>query len=179
MFNIAASTHLRAGIQAARFVGGLYHQRDHIGDPESASPSTSIRKKTARSATFPCETILWTQSLQLFPSLLNKLAPERLYGFTFAIIARPIDYPLHRTILALQLLPIFELFYVSTLARVEDIQLRQSPDADYLSVSEIFQTISNAVWAELLPPASPTSQPSQKTPTKSLFQALAAHYKTA
>ncbi len=165
MFNIAASTHLRAGIQAARFVGGLYHQRDHIGDPGKRLPFRPVSAKKQRAALdFLAKQYFGPKAYSFSPSLLNKLAPERLYGFTFAIIARPIDYPLHRTILALQLLPIYRLLYVSTLARVEDIQLRQSPDADYLSVSEIFQTISNAVWAELLPPATPTSQPSQKTP---------------
>ncbi len=164
MFNIAASTHLRAGIQAARFVGGLYHRRDHIGDPGKRAPFRPVSAKKQRAALhFLATQYFGPKAYSFSPSLLNKLAPERLYGFTFSIMVRPIDYPLHRTILALQLLPIYRLLYVSTLARVEDTQLRQDPNADYLSVSEIFQTITNAVWAELLPPNPPSSQPAKTT----------------
>ncbi|MCB9637571.1 MAG: zinc-dependent metalloprotease [Myxococcales bacterium] len=164
MFNIAASTHLRAGLQAARFVGGLYHRRDHIGDPGKRLPFQPVPAKKQRKALrFLVDNYFGPKAYRWSPSLLNKLAPERLYGFSYSIFFQRIDYPLHRTILALQLLPIYRLLYVTTLARVEDIQLRQDPDADYLSVSEIFRTITDAVWHEVLAAKPrPTSQPTSK-----------------
>jgi hypothetical protein len=150
MFNVAASTHLRAGLQAAKYIGGLYHHRDRVGDPKQRLPFVPVPAKKQRAALhYLAKEFFGSQSFNWSPTLLNKLAPERMRGFDYSIIMEPIEYPLHRTILALQLLPLYRVMYLATLSRVEDTQLRIAKGEDYLSISEIVQTISLAVWQEI------------------------------
>ncbi|MEM1008983.1 MAG: zinc-dependent metalloprotease, partial [Myxococcota bacterium] len=159
VFMVALSAHFRAGIQAVKFIGGLHHHRAHLEDKAKQLPFVPTSAKQQRKALqYLTREFLSPKAFDWPPSLLNKLSPNRLYGFRYISLVRNISLPIHRTVTILQLTPLYRILYPIRLARVEDIQLRQDSNQSYLSVQEIFHTVTGAVWQEIIP-SKPASRP--------------------
>jgi hypothetical protein len=71
----------RSLLTASKFIGGLYHYRDHAGDPNGRSPFAPIpAEKQKQALEFMREHCFSEEAFLLSPELYNKLAPERLPG---------------------------------------------------------------------------------------------------
>ena len=95
----------RSGVgNVARYIGGIYHYRDHIGDPGGRMPMVPVPPARQREAlAFLEEHLFGSDAFHWSPELLNKLAPERHWDFTRSIFRmRRIDFPVHELVLAVQ-----------------------------------------------------------------------------
>ncbi len=151
-FLTAASIYLRSGLQASKYLGGLYHRRDHIGDPGRRRPFEPVPAKKQREALqFLIENFFSPGNFQWPESLLNKLAPNRYWTFDFSIFRSRIDLPVHQMVLFLQLFPLLRVLHPAVLDRIQDTYYRlpKKERAEYLSISELFSSLTGAIWSEL------------------------------
>ena len=134
----------------SRYIGGIYHHRDHVGDPNGRIPMVPVSAARQREAlAFLTEHIFGANAFAWTPELLNKLAPERWWDFTDAIWnQRRIDYPIHEVVLNIQRQPLHRLYDPLLLSRVQDLELRYE-ERDPFTMPELFAELRQAIWAEL------------------------------
>ena len=143
----------RALVTASKFVGGLYHYRDHVGDDNGRSPFAPIPAVKQREALeFLREYCFSEKAFQLSPDLYNKLAPERLPGLDGLdglFGAYRLDTPWHDSVLNLQRAVLQRLHASATLSRLQDNDLRFQPGDERFGMADMFLGLESAIWAEL------------------------------
>lgn len=128
-------------------VGGLYFHRDHKGDPGARPPFVPLPSERQRQAVdFIVRQALQEDSFQFDPDLLNKLAPNRYSHWGTGFVQLPVDYPVHSYVLMVQRGLLQELLAPPRLWRLIDNETRA---ADPYRASELFETLTAAVWSEL------------------------------
>ncbi len=142
----------RSLLTSSKFVGGIYHYRDHVGDPNGRSPYTPVPAAKQREAlAFLAENAFSAHAFRLSPSLHNKLAIDRLptldavnyYG------AQRLDYPWHNQVLALQRGVLNRLLHPITLARIQDNELRFAAGEKPFKMADLFGGLTSTIWSEL------------------------------
>lgn len=138
------------GLTASKYIGGIYFNRDHIGDPNGRMPYEPVAPKKQREALEFLKTTIFGANSFNFPArLLNKLAIERFYDFEFSVFnTSRIDFPLHDIVLGIQTAPLHRLYHPITLDRLVDLELRYD-GKDKFTMAEMFKGIREAVWSEL------------------------------
>jgi hypothetical protein len=92
-------------------------------------------------------------ALDFSPELLNKLAPSRWYHWGSSPQVGRLDYPIHDLVLFLQSAVLLDLLSGDRLSRLKDIELKSQPEKA-LSLPELFNTLQNGIWTEVLKPKS-------------------------
>ncbi len=135
----------------AKNIGGIYHSRNHVGDPGGGNPFRIVPAEKQREALqFILNRILSEDAFNFDPNLLNKLAPERGWDFTGSVwrMSR-IDYPIHDYVRWIQTGSIFRLHHPKIFARIRDNELKFLKGESKYTLSEHFQKISKSLWSEL------------------------------
>lgn len=138
---------------ATKFVGGLYHYRDHVGQQNGRAPFEPVQAARQKQALDFLRLRAFSEdAFRLSPDLYNKLAPERLPGLDgldglFA--ANRLDTPWHDSVLNLQRAVLQRLHAPATLARIEDNELRFDRAAERFTMSDLFAGLESAIWSEL------------------------------
>jgi hypothetical protein len=134
---------------AARFVGAQEFRRDHKGDQSGRLPFTVLAPAKQREAlAFLKERAFSDKSFQFTPELLNSLAPERWSHWGMRDANR-LDFPIHEAVLRIQSRALGRLLSPLVLARVLDNERRSKPEDEGVTLPEIFQGLSAAIWSEL------------------------------
>ena len=150
VFGMGLGTYIRAGLQASKFIGGIYHRRDHIGDPKGRLPFKPVSAAKQRKALdFLILNYFTPNAFKWQSTLLNKLAPTRFWDFRFSVWGMRVDYPIHRAALILQAMPMFAVYHPIILDRIQDTRLRLPRGAAYFSLTELFKKTTDAIWSEL------------------------------
>jgi hypothetical protein len=146
-----------AGI-ASSFIGGSYVNRDRKGDPPPASgprdPITPVEVEQQRRALkIIIDNIFRDEAFGLTPELLNKMTVDKWYdeGGMGAIFEDP-TWPVHDRIMGLQATALTMILNPTTLDRVYDSEFRVNAgggEVDALSLPEVIDTVSVAIWSEL------------------------------
>jgi hypothetical protein len=139
-----------AGLTAAKFIGGIYHRRDHIGDPGNRLPLEVVPAAQQRRALqFLIDTYFLPNSFSFDPALLNKLAPERNWDFegTPFLLYR-LDFPIHGYVQVLQSVVLFRIFDPLALVRLQDNEVKVN-GRDKFTMAEQFAGIRDAIWQEV------------------------------
>src|SRR6266404_4701584 len=101
-------------LTSSKFIGGVYHHRDHVGDPNGRLPFEPVPADKQREALELLRKYAFKEGNFVLPaSLLNKLAIERLPmldGLDGLFNTQRIDYPWHDSVLNLQRAVIGRLF---------------------------------------------------------------------
>jgi len=142
----------RALLTSSKFVGGIYHHRDHVGDPHGRLPFTPVPATKQREALEFLRTYAFSEkAFQLPPSLQDKLAIDRLPGLDFIsyFTVQRIDFPWHDTVLSIQRAVLNRLYHPITLARIQDDELRFAPNEKPFTMADMFQGLDAAIWSEL------------------------------
>ena len=136
---------------AAKYVGGLYHYRDHIGDPNGRVPFVPVAAADQRRAmTFLRDYIFAPEAFSLPADLWNKLQPERLPDFQFAVYTTPqVDYPIHQMALAAQNAVISRMYSPYILGRLLNNLERYKPGDDRYTMQDMFTDMRKMIWSEL------------------------------
>ncbi|PYM12419.1 MAG: hypothetical protein DME18_11475 [Verrucomicrobia bacterium] len=143
----------RGLVTSSKFIGGIYHHRDHVGDPNGRLPYEPVTADKQREALEVLRHFAFKEdNFQLPPSLFNKLAIERLPtlgGIDGLFNTARIDYPWHDSVLNLQRAVLSRLFNAVTLARIQDNELRFNPNEKTFTMADLFTGLDSAIWSEL------------------------------
>jgi hypothetical protein len=139
-------------LDSARYIGGVYHYRDHVGDPGSRAPFVPVPAAQQREAlNLIRDNLFAPAAFRISPQLLNKLTPDRFPDFSnFASFEQRPDYPIHQQILSLQAAALNRLFHPVVMSRVLDNELRVEKPGTALTLGVVFATIRDSIWAETL-----------------------------
>jgi len=152
VFSGYLNPYFMAGATVTKFIGGIYYNRDHIGDPNGRLPFEPVSPQKQREAlSFLREYLFSEDSFKIPPRLLNKLAPERLPTFEGGEDRR-LDYPLHDVVLSIQTNALDRLYSPYVLNRLLDLPLRYESSKDPFTMAEMFAQLRLAIWSEVLPP---------------------------
>ena len=154
-FNNAFGEEAVSLLNANKYIGGVYHNRDHVGDPNGRLPYEPVPAAKQRQALDLLKTYAFgPKAFDLPPSLLNKLASERYWDFEGNLFrAQRLDYPIHQQVLALQRALLDRLFNPIVLARMQDAEVKYANPRDAFTMADMFEGVQEAVWSELKPGA--------------------------
>ena len=136
---------------AAKYIGGIYHDRTHRDDPGSSTPFRPVPADEQRAALrFLAEDIWSPDAIRPAYDLLRKLQFERQWDFEFSARRTPrLDYPLHETAEQSQAEILNDLYDPIRLNRLLDMQLMFAPDEERFTMADLYSGVRAALWAEL------------------------------
>jgi len=151
VFGYGLSQYQIAAMQIPKYIGGIYHYRDHMGDPDGRLPFEPVSAARQREAL----EVIWEEffspdAFRFSGELLNKLATDRFPDFRGSSWRDRFDYPLHDTVISIQRMLLDHLYDPSLLARMLDIELRYDSSEDPFTIAEMFQKLREAIWSELV-----------------------------
>jgi len=143
----------RALLTVSKFIGGLYHYRDHAGDKDGRPPFSPVPAEKQREALKFLEQHAFSDSsFQVSPALYNKLAPERLPGLDGigGLFETPrVDTAWHDSVLNLHRQLIHRLHSTPVLARLQDNELRFPEGSPRFGLADLFAGMEASIWPEL------------------------------
>jgi hypothetical protein len=136
----------------SNFIGGVAMHRDHAGDAGGRDPLVVVNPDKQRAALkFLQEHILTDKPFQFSPKLLRRLASDRwLHWGNERTVLRPVEYPIHENILAVQRVVLQHTFNASVLRRIQNNVLKAEKDAREkpLTLAEVFRSLTDGIWKE-------------------------------
>jgi hypothetical protein len=137
----------------AKYIGGIRHHRDHVGDPNGRLPFEPVPASTQRAAMELLATQLFAPDAFAFsPPLLNKLTGERYPDWTnFERMLTRADVPVHTLVLGVQGRVLDRLFHPVVLGRVLDAPLYVDTGEPF-TLGALYMGLQNAIWAEFADP---------------------------
>jgi hypothetical protein len=131
-----------------RFIGGVYHHRDHVGDPSGRLPYVPVPAEQQRAALKLLQsTVFDAKTFDFSPQLLNKLASNRFSDFS-NFSPGPATISLHQIVLSSQRRALERVLHPLVLQRVIDGQ-SLSAAATRFRLSELFDGLQSSIWSEL------------------------------
>jgi hypothetical protein len=136
---------------AAKYIGGVYHTRDFIGDPNGRlpyQPVPAVKQKEALALIN--ENCFAPRAFRFTPQLLNKLDRERLWDMMniAGSFNAPQDMPIHDMILSMQRAVLDRVFHPIVMRRILDNELRYVNGTDRFRLGDLFGSVQDAVWAD-------------------------------
>lgn len=154
-----------------KYIGGQSFYRNHADERNEQLPFETVDVEKQRQALATLQKYIFAEDAFNFPpELLNKLAPSRWMHWGNEVTIGRLDYPIHDNIYLIQSLVLKELLSSDRLNRLRDIELKSQP-GQALTLPELFDTLQNGIWTEVL---QPTSGKSMKI--SSLRRALQREY---
>ncbi|HKX26140.1 MAG TPA: zinc-dependent metalloprotease [Blastocatellia bacterium] len=150
-FNNAFTEMAIAMLNSNKYIGGVYHHRDHVGDPNGRLPYEPVPAAKQRQAMELLKSYAFgPKAFNLPPNLLNKLAMDRFWDFQGNIFrAQRLDYPIHQQVVALQRALLDRLYNPIVLARLQDAEIKYANPRDAFTMSDMFEGVQDAIWSEL------------------------------
>ncbi|MFO1022712.1 MAG: zinc-dependent metalloprotease [Planctomycetales bacterium] len=136
---------------AAHFLGGVYSNRDHKGNPNARPPLQVVEAAKQREGM----KMLVEQAFRIPPvppAVLNYLAATNWLHWGVTPPTRG-DYPIHMAILSHQDQILGELLDPSTLSRLQDSESQLPPEADAYTAAEHLRLVVDGVFSEWKAPA--------------------------
>ncbi|MEW6498133.1 MAG: zinc-dependent metalloprotease [Cyanobacteriota bacterium] len=135
-----------------KYIGGQWFYRNHADDPNSRLPFKPVPVAKQREALDYLQKYVFAENAFNFsPQLLNKLAPSRWWDWGNNVQVDRLDYPIHDSIFFLQSRILGELLSGDRLTRLQDIELKSASE-QALTLPELFQTLEESIWTEVLNP---------------------------
>ncbi len=138
-----------------KYLGGATTARDHRGDPSARPALTTVPAARQREAlAFLTEAGFGEQAYRFRPELLSRLGPDRWrhWGSSPGGETR-IDFPVHNWAMAHQSSLLGQLLDPVVLSRIRDAELRAVDGEPTVTIPEVFETLTRAIWAEAAYPA--------------------------
>jgi len=141
---------------SSKYIGGVAHYRDHVGDPNGHLPFQPTPAAKQREAlNLLRQSLFAPEAFRFSPELLNKLASERFSDFRdIPSMLTRFDFPVHSMVLSLQKSVLDRLYHPIVMSRVLDSELKTVSPAETFHLSELFNGIQDAIWAETKAPGS-------------------------
>jgi uncharacterized protein DUF4953/uncharacterized protein DUF5117/uncharacterized protein DUF5118 len=138
----------------SKYIGGVYHYRDHVGEPGGRLPFQPVPAAKQKEALELLRDKLFSpRAFQFSPKLLNKLANPRFSNFQdFLSMRTRFDEPIHEVILSLQNQVLDRLYHPILLNRILDSEVKVKSPADAFSLGLLFSELQDSIWAEAKAP---------------------------
>ncbi|MBW4483142.1 MAG: zinc-dependent metalloprotease [Tildeniella torsiva UHER 1998/13D] len=154
----------------ANYIGGQRFTRTDPWSSRGQPPFEPVAAAEQRRALATLnQQVFAPNALSLPPELVNRLAPDRWWHWGEDPFSDRIDYPIYDRIVSTQAFTLSNLLEGYRLLRLRDSELRQR-STDPFTLAELFDTLGQAVWAEVLNP------PAEAPPIPSLRQGLQRHH---
>jgi hypothetical protein len=139
---------------AAKYIGGIYHHRDHVGDPGGQIPFVPVPAAQQRRAmAFLRDKVFAADAFVIPADVLNKLQPERFPDFNWSVYnVQQIDYPFHAYALSVQNGALSMLYSPYILGRLVDNQERYQQGQERYTMYDMFTDVRRAIWPEVATP---------------------------
>jgi len=150
-YELTLSIQMRAVSMMANWVGGAFVHRDKKGDPGDRPPVEVVPAEQQRAALeFVIETTFKDEAYGLTPKLLERMSVDKwLDSGARSSIASEATWPIHDRILGMQASALTLLMNPTTLRRVLDNEMRLPAETDALTLPELLDRLTAAVWNEL------------------------------
>ena len=136
----------RSTSMMSNWVGGSYINRDRKGDPNGRPPVEVVETDRQRAAIrFVMDNSFKDEAFGLTPELVNHLSVDHMSRSFFEESA----WPIHDRIMGIQATSLSQLLGPTTLRRIYDNELRLAADEDALTLKEMLDTVTDAVWEEI------------------------------
>jgi hypothetical protein len=154
-FNVALGQKGYALYLASKYIGGVYHYRDHVGDPGNRVPFEPVPAAKQKQALELLRKNLFSpNSFGYPPELLNKLANPRFSDFTdFMSMATRFDVPIHDMVLSLQTQVLNRVYHPVVLSRIVDSEVKATQPNQVFNLGVLFTEIQDSIWAETKAPS--------------------------
>ena len=138
-----------------KYLGGATTARDHRGDPSARPALVTVPAARQREAlAFLTDAAFGEQAYRFRPELLSRLGPDRWrhWGSNPGTDGR-IDFPIHSWATAQQSSLLGQVLDPAVLSRIRDAELRATESEPTVTIPEVFNTLTRAIWAEAAYPA--------------------------
>ena len=150
-YQLSLWSHTRAISVATRFIGGSYIFRDKKGDPGGRPPTMPVEADKQREAlAFAIENAFYDEAFGLTPELARHMTTDRWWdeGGMGQIFEDP-AWPVHDRIMGIQSSVLTQIMNPTTLRRVYDNEFRIDEGDDAVTLAEVIEAVSDAVWTEI------------------------------
>jgi hypothetical protein len=150
-FRQLLGTYLSSFRPAGKYIGGLYYSRAHKGDlrapnaPFQVVPAAKQREALA----FITTGLFDPGAFQFKPSLLNKLGMDKNWHWGIEPFGEALAYSVPDRVATQQKAILSWLFTPGLLARLRDNETRVADPKQTLTMAELFDAMSGAIFAEL------------------------------
>jgi len=159
-FGMLFSEYWRSAFFVCRFPGGVYVHRDHKGDKNERAPFKVVEpEKQRRAMKILAATAFASPTYD--PNLLNHLAATRWSHWGMRSYSR-LDYPIHEFVGMMQGQILAQVLDPTTLARMQDNELKISADADAYTLAEHIKTVVDTIFSEWSIPEKPGQYTARK-----------------
>jgi len=150
-YNVTINEQLHAMGIMAPWIGGAHVQRARKGDPNAGPPVTVVPVADQRAALqFVIESAFRDEAFGVTPDLLNRMTVDKWSDQGgMGDLGQEAAYPIHDRILGVQASALSMLMNPSTLKRVLDNEIRIPADQDALTLPELLNTVTVAIWSEI------------------------------
>ncbi|MCA9050882.1 MAG: zinc-dependent metalloprotease, partial [Planctomycetaceae bacterium] len=166
-YELTLSMQTRAISMMANWIGGAFVYRDKKGDPNGRRPVEVVPAAQQRAAMkFVVDQSFRDDAFGLTSELSQSMGLDKWLDDRMAF-SDEATWPIHDRIMGIQASSLTMLMNPTTLKRVYDNEVRVPVDQDSLTLPELLNTVSEAIWSEL------TSKPEAKcTPRKPMISSL-------
>lgn len=150
-FNAGWRSYRESVMVASKFIGGLHHNRFHVGDAEGVTPFTPVAAVDQRRAMkLLADNIFAADAFDLPAGLWNRLQPDRFQDFDWKNEKMAqLDYPIHARVLAIQQNAINRLYSPYILGRLINNLQRYEDNEEPYTMYEMFATLRGSIWSEI------------------------------
>ena len=148
-YETTLSLQTRALSMMANWVGGTFLNRDKKGDKDARDPLEVVPvERQVEALRWTIENAFEDDAFGLTPELIRHLSMDRWLDDSSFFASDP-DFPVHDRIMGIQGSTLTMLMNPDTLRLVYDNELRTPADRDILTLPELLDEISQAIWKEL------------------------------
>ena len=149
-YEITLSMQSRAISMMANWIGGVHVVRDKKGDTGDRVPLQVVPAAQQRAAIeFVVATAFPDSAFGLTTDLLQRMTTDKWLDGGSRQAVSDYDWPIHDRVAAVQSSALTMLLNPTTLRRVYDNEFRIPADQDTLTLPELLDTVSAAIWSEL------------------------------
>ncbi|MBI3462576.1 MAG: zinc-dependent metalloprotease [Planctomycetes bacterium] len=136
----------------ANWLGGAFVNRDKKGDKNGRLPVQVVPADKQRAALdFVIKNTFYDEAFGLTPDLLSRMTVDKWWdeGGIDTIFSEEPTWPVHDRIMGIQASVLTALMNPTTLRRVYDNEFRVPADQDTVTLPELLDALSAAIWSEL------------------------------
>lgn len=151
-YELSLSLQLRSVSMMANWLGGALTTRALKGDKNSGRPVEVVSVEQQKAALkFVIENTFFDDAFGLTPELLAHLSVDKWLdgGSSLSAFSNEATYPVHDTIMGIQASTLTMVMNSTTLRRIYDNELRLPADQEALTLPEVLESLTDAIWQEL------------------------------
>lgn len=147
-YEMTLGLQFRAVSTMGNWLGGAFVYRDKKGDKNTRLPIEVVPTQKQRDAlNFVIEHTFKDKSFGLTEELLRRMTVDKWLDDWHSALSDP-TWPIHDRIMGIQASILSNLMYPTTLRRIYDNEFLVPADEDALTLPELMDTITKAIWTE-------------------------------